>query len=370
MKVGLVLGAGGVIGGAWLTGGLDAVAKQTGWDPATADVIVGTSAGSMIGGLLSAGIPPWFMVAHSQGESFTNATDAFGRPASEADRSGGAVFKLDGVPLPFPGSLSLALRALLRPTLHSPTAMIAGWLPRGAVSTEPLRRQVRRVVPDGWTSHPEFWAVACDYETGRRTPFGREDMPAADLADAVAASCAIPGFYRPVKIGGRDYVDGGVYSTSNLDLLADRGLDLVICLNPTSTLHPPRAINPATWIGRAFQSASGRLLGSEARRLRDRGTEVLLLQPTAEDLRAMGPNLMSSSRRNLAISAGQASITTRLDQPDARSMLIDLPPGDPDMVRRPEGNPDDSPRLGEIGRRLRARAKSRRDAAQRPTGAG
>ena len=63
MKVGLVLGAGGVQGGAWLTGGLDALADATGWDPAKADAVVGTSAGSMIGSLIAAGLPPWFLVA-------------------------------------------------------------------------------------------------------------------------------------------------------------------------------------------------------------------------------------------------------------------------------------------------------------------
>ena len=71
MKVGLVLGAGGVAGGAWLTGALDALATETGWDPGSADRIVGTSAGSVIGAFTAAGIPPWFMVAHSRGESST-----------------------------------------------------------------------------------------------------------------------------------------------------------------------------------------------------------------------------------------------------------------------------------------------------------
>ncbi len=94
MRVGLVLGAGGIQGGAWLTGGLDALAAETGWDPATADVVVGTSAGSVIASLCVAGIPPWFMVAHSRGESFDGVVDAQGRPAAEADRSGGAQFQL------------------------------------------------------------------------------------------------------------------------------------------------------------------------------------------------------------------------------------------------------------------------------------
>ena len=95
MRVGLVLGAGGVQGGAWLVGGLAALAEETGWDPATADFIVGTSAGSMVGSLLAAGLPPWFMVAHSAGESFDGMADAQGRQAADADRTGGAVFRFD-----------------------------------------------------------------------------------------------------------------------------------------------------------------------------------------------------------------------------------------------------------------------------------
>ena len=90
-------------------------------------------------------------------------------------------------------------------------------------------------MPGDWVEHPNYWAVACDYETGRRTPFGRLGSPRAQIADAVAASCAIPGFYRPVRIGGRRYVDGGVCSVSNMDLVAGRGLDLVICLNPLTS---------------------------------------------------------------------------------------------------------------------------------------
>ncbi len=87
MKVGLVLGAGGVAGGAWLTGALTAIATETGWDPGSADRIVGTSAGSVIGAFTAAGLPPWFMVAHSTGETFEGLTGPDGRPASEADRS-------------------------------------------------------------------------------------------------------------------------------------------------------------------------------------------------------------------------------------------------------------------------------------------
>src|ERR687887_812672 len=257
MKVGLVLGAGGVMGGAWLTGGLDALAMETGWDPASADYVVGTSAGAMMGALCASGVPPWFMVAHSRGETFENVKDARGRPASESDRSAGAGFRLERALPPIgPGSWRLALRTLANPGRYTPATVATGWLPRGIFSVDGLKETIRSVVPSGWSSHPNLWIVACDYETGRRVAFGRADAPDADLADAVAASCAIPSIYYPVTIGDRRYVDGGIYSTSNLDLLRNEDLDLAICLNPTSTLHPVRAaVNPREWLNLAMRNA-------------------------------------------------------------------------------------------------------------------
>src|ERR671922_2595780 len=136
MKVGLVLGAGGVVGGAWLTGGLYALATETGWDPAEADYIVGTSAGSMMGALCASGVPPWFMVAHSRGEIFEGVVDADGRPAAEADRAGGARFELERALPPIgPGSWRLALRTLSHPRRYPPATVATGWLPRGVFST-------------------------------------------------------------------------------------------------------------------------------------------------------------------------------------------------------------------------------------------
>ena len=346
MRVGLVLGAGGVQGGAWLTGGLDALAQETGWDPASADRIVGTSAGSMMGALLASGVPPWFMVAHSRGESFEGLVDAEGRPAAHADRSGGAVFRLyRGMPKIGPGSLSLALRTLREPHRYTPTAAFSGWLPRGLVDHEPLRDQIRRVVPAGWGPHPGLWIVACDYATGRRVAFGREGSPPAELADAVAASCAIPGFYRPVEIDGRLYVDGGMYSTSNLDILREEELDLVICLNPTSTLHPIRALDPREWWSVVMRRASGRRLGSEARKLRDRGVKVVLAQPTGEDLETMSRNLMSTRNRNRVIDVARRTVAAQLAAPENAEILAQLPQGPPERIERPAGPPSEWPSL-------------------------
>ena len=345
------------MGGAWLTGGLKALAEETQWDPAQADCIVGTSAGAMMGSLLASGVPPWFMVAHSAGELFDGLVDARGWPAAEADRSGGAVFRLHrGAPPIGPGSWRLAVSSLTRPNRHTPSALACGLLPRGFVSTEPLKDTVRRVVPTGWVDHPNFWAVACDYETGRRVPFGREDAPPANLPDAVAASCAIPGFYHPVTIAGRRYVDGGLWSTSNLDVVRDLGLDLVICLNPTSSLHPSRAWNPVERFAQAARTASGRRLGSEARKLRAAGTEVVLVQPLAEDLATMGPNLMSRRRRQRVIEVAGRTVASQLREPEVAERLSGLPRGQPHKLRRPPGPPSSWPALTPAQSRAASRA--------------
>lgn len=363
-RVGLVLGAGGVLGGAWLTGALHAIATETGWDPGSAEHIVGTSAGSMIGALVACGVPPWFMVAHSAGEDFDGVYDLRGASAAAADRSAGASFKLHpGVALG-PGSWRLALSSLARPYKHSPAALVAGWLPHGPVSTEPLKDTVRRVCAEEWAPHPAFWAMTVDYTSGRPVAFGRDDAPPAAIPDAVAASCAIPGFYRSVEIGGRRYVDGGLHSTSNLDVLADAGLDLVVCLNPTSSLHAGGGATLAERAAMAIRQASGRRLGAEARRVRATGTEVLLIQPTVHDLDAMGTNLMNRSRRHEVIEIAVETMTAHLRETALGKRLAALPAGCDPLVRRPSGPPSSWPPFHELAGLRWAAAKAGTGAAK------
>jgi NTE family protein len=353
MKVGLVMGAGGVLGGAWLTGGLDALARETRWDPGSAEYIVGTSAGSMIGALVAAGVPPWFMVAHSRGEVFHGLTGPDGRPAADADRAAGAVFKVHrGLPAIGPGSLRMAFTALRNPLRHTPLQMLAGWIPAGFISTDSLKDVVRRAVRDEWVDHPNYWAVACDYESGRRVPFGRLDSPRADIAEAVAASCAIPGFYRPVRIGGRRYVDGGVCSVSNLDLVAGRGLDLVICLNPLTS--PDRAADLLDLLPALTNGAGRRRLAHEERKLRRFGTEVVVIEPSAADLAVMGRNWMSAERRQEVIETARRTVAEQLRRAPLRALLADLPQGESHKIERPAGPPSTWPVLRPVGRRRAA----------------
>jgi NTE family protein len=311
MKVGLVLGAGGVVGASWLIGALEALASETGWDPSSAEYIVGTSAGSVVGSLVADGIAPEHLAAYSAGRALDEVDDVDGRVAKLAARMGGRQ-KLDEIaehlggdelrlqlaPPPIgPGSWRLALSTLRHPRQYAASTVLAGWLPRGFVSTRPISDLVETFVADDWPDHPNFWAVAADYRDGHRVAFGREDAARATVGEAVASSCAIPGFYHPVSIDGRRYVDGGVCSLSNLDLLAGRGLDLVVCLNPTSSLAEAMGGTPAERVGAVMRTFSGRRLGHEARKLTDEGTELLLLQPSREDVAGMGLNLMARGKR-------------------------------------------------------------------------
>lgn len=335
-----MLGAGGVMGGAWITGGLHALASVTGWDPASAEYIVGTSAGSMMGALLACGIPPWFMVAHSAGETFEGLEGPDGRAASTADRSAGARFTWHPhFPRLVLGSPQLAARSLRNPRGLSPLGLVIGWGPQGVISTEPLKDVVRRVAPEGWSTHPNLWIVATDYATGERVVFGRDGAPPANLYDAVAASCAIPSFYHPVRIGERRYVDGGVNSVSNADLLAGEKLDLVIVLNPMSSRHRGGGAGPLARVSGYLRQRPGRMLGREARLLREAGTDVVLVQPTATDLEVMGTNWLSSRRRHEVIETAVETVSAQLAKGENHRLLKGLPKGDPHKVARPADLP-------------------------------
>src|SRR4051794_11216878 len=279
MRVGIVLGAGGVVGASWLIGALEALESETGWSAANAEYIVGTSAGSVIGTLVASGIPPAYISAYASGRSLDGLEPPPGLELDVAEleaREAGEGYRLAlALPPIGPGSWRMALSTLRKPLRHPAGAVLCGWLPRGFVSTAPISRIVDRFVPGDWPEHPNLWIVGCDYASGKRTVFGAADSPRAQIRDAVAASCAIPAFYHPVKIGGRRYVDGGVCSLSNADLLCDRDLDVVIVLNPMSSLAQVGG-GPVQRVAGAVRTVAGRRLGHEIKKLREQGTEVLV----------------------------------------------------------------------------------------------
>jgi NTE family protein len=178
------------------------------------------------------------------------------------------------------------LHAARRPWDMRFGTMAAAALPEGRVPTERVVAGLRRVYADGEWPERALWICAVRLHDGRRVVFGRDPASTdeADVADAVAASCAIPGFFTPVRIGGVRYVDGGAWSPSNADVVAGLGLDLVIVLSPMSSR---RAI-PGVSIDGALRAACRLQLAQEVLGVRRRGSDVLVFEPGAEELEAMG----------------------------------------------------------------------------------
>lgn len=326
-RIGLVLGGGGVIGSAYLMGVLEALRRVSGWDPADAELVVGTSAGSVTGALVALGIPIELAYRHVRGERLPDEQPSVQahRLRERADSNWAErLYRPTGVfPRPLLSSPRCMLRALLRPWETSLDMFVAGLLGEGLLSTRTIGELIEAVQPAGWPAHP-FWAVAVDLESGCRVAFGGEDAPATDVARAVRASCAIPAVFAPVRIGGRRYMDGGVWSVSNLDLVAGRGLDLVVCVNPMSSLEGRAYEGPVDRITATVHAIErraslrfGRRLGWERKRVEDAGTAVLLVQPTAADLEVIPVNLMREPERPAvaarALETTIAGLETRAD---------------------------------------------------------
>ncbi len=321
-RIGLALGAGGVLGGAWLAGGLAAISRTTGWEPGDADYVIGTSAGSLFAALTAAHLPTGEMLPATAGAigdlDVHSAKDwVLGELAMEA------AYRIPrSLPHVLPGSLGM-----LRQGFRGGGAMraINGLIPAGNVSTRPIENAVRRTVPNGWVRHPNCWVVACDYETGERTVFGRTGSPEGSLADCVAASCAIPGFFKPVRIAGRLYVDGGLHSMSNLDVLLGEHLDLVIVLNPLSARHGLSSWNPLSRVAAAIRSLATHQLDAEVELLVRDGTDVVVIEPTVGDLATMGHNVMDARRSQRVAALALQTVQAQLEQPEVKELLARLP---------------------------------------------
>src|SRR6266700_966040 len=271
-RVGLVLGAGGILGAAWMAGVLAAA--------------------------LRCGISVDELIAHQRGEAVgpleASAVDGLtGGPWPPAPR-----LRL--------GSARLMLALLLSPHRVHPGVLASAWLPLGRAKHHPLRDMVHALhchahgvpvsaEPPAWV-HRETWIVAVDYGSGRRAVFGRPGAPPARLPDAVAASCSIPGWYQPALIDGRRYVDGGVRSPTSLGMVARAGLAEVFVLGPMASDVTDRPHMPHERLERQLRALLTMALLREVRALRAAGITVTVLTPGPDDLAVMEVNLMDRRR--------------------------------------------------------------------------
>ncbi|MGW0708165.1 patatin-like phospholipase family protein [Streptomyces sp. NPDC002643] len=344
---GLVLGCGGTLGAAWTIGALHSLGRALDWDPRDAEVLVGTSAGAELAAMLGSGVGVEELLAAQlgrEGEARAELIRHFASPPRP----------LPPRPAAFLGSPGLAGRALADgvrgrraegarvpssprlPSHRVPVlAGLSGLLPQGRGEAGWLADLADFLTSDGggsrgqggggaedwgggdaraegrgggdvkpggaprpgqWVRHRATWLIAADFDSGRRTVFGHPDSRPVALRDALRASWAVPGWFRPVRIDGRRYVDGGVLSTASADLLVPERLDEVYVIAPMSSVTP----HPRKGLGRAealLRRPMTRTLDAECAALRATGTEVVRIEPTAADLEVMGGNFMDGRRR-------------------------------------------------------------------------
>jgi NTE family protein len=293
---GLVLGGGGVLGAAWMIGALSALADALEWDPRDAEVIVGTSAGSVLGAMLGGGRGIEQLINHQRGIRAPEDEHITFDPDTA---SGGSLPPRPQLRI---GSRSLVARSVLHPRRVPVLAALAGLAPRGRGSLAAVGDLVRAVNPDGtWPVKPQTWMIAMDYDSGRRVAFGQPGAPSATMAEAVMASCSIPGWYAPLQIDGRRYIDGGTLSPTSLDLLADSGLDEVYVLAPMISFDYDEPTSVVGRVERRFRRLMTKRVLQEAGKVRRRGSTVTLLGPGREDLEAIGVNLMDHRRRTAVL---------------------------------------------------------------------
>jgi NTE family protein len=287
----LVLAAGGTLGEAWMRGLLDGVGTAAGIDFRDCEYFVGTSAGSIVASFLAAGRAP---------DSGAEARAARDWAEAAEDTNGDRRGRFAGL-----GRLGAAAAAPLAPlaiasagpATAAARAVVLKAAPRTTRSMPGLARLVNG---EGARFDGRLRIVAVDRRSGKRVVFGAPDAPRTSVGQAVLASCAVPWIFAPVKIQGREYVDGGVWSLTNLDATPARRGTEVLCLNPTASIPSGR-----TAVG-ALRAFSRSAAATEALVLKARGATVRTIVPDARAAEVMGLNLMNRSRVDEVLAAGYA----------------------------------------------------------------
>jgi NTE family protein len=197
-----------------------------------------------------------------------------------------------------PGSPRLIGTSLRHLRQMPATTVLSAFMPEGTKSLERIGHLIDAVTPLGeWSPHKGVWVVAMDYEDGRRVVFGRPGSRVAPLSSAVMASCAIPGWFSPVTIDGRTYVDGGAISATSIDVLTHAGLDEVYVIAPMVSFSMDSPSSVSARLERRWRVEVTKAARKEAALVRAAGSVVRILGPGPEDLTAIGANLMDDDRR-------------------------------------------------------------------------
>lgn len=297
----LVLGAGGILGEAWMTGLLAGLGSAREIDYREVEVVLATSAGSIVGARLIAGEP---LGSPKLPEDYPEP-----EPMGRRGRRGvsGILREASRVGLSLAGPLApIGLKATAPAGAFARSALLAS-MPRPTGSLSALRRDIDAL---GVEFDGRLRVVALDRARGRRVVFGSPGAPPAEVADAVVASCSVPWLFRPVRIAGREYIDGGAWSPTNLDAVPAGRDTQVLCLTPTGHIGEVRQ---TPWgVVRALSSSTTAV---EAAALRRRGAKVLVVAPDERAAAAMGEDYMDAGPREDVLGAGYRQGASLADQP-------------------------------------------------------
>jgi NTE family protein len=288
----LVLGGGGILGEAWLSALLAGIEQGCGFDPCACGSYVGTSAGSIVASALLAGERPGERLGRLPEQPPVAESDVAGEP-STIRRAFGTAAGLGGAALAPLASLALSSSAPGGAVLRrSALARVR----TGGRSLDELGRMIERF---GLHWDGRLRIAAVELESGRRVMFGAPGATQLSVSQAVQASCAIPGVFRPLRAGGRSFVDGGVWSPTNMDAAEVGRGDRVLCLNPTGSIRA--AIREPAG---ALAAVSRSIAAAEALALKRRGASTRTVNPDQASVAAMGANLMDRRQRRDVIGAG------------------------------------------------------------------
>jgi NTE family protein len=220
------------------------------------------------------------------------------------------------------GSAYVMGQSVLRLPLTTIPGPLRRAFPGGIFSMRENRERLTTELGSGWPDR-DLWLVAVDILSGRRIVLGREGAPECDLATAVQASCAIPGVYKPVRVGNVTLVDGGAHSTTNLDLASDAGCELIVCVAPMAFDTSDRL--PSA-LQRVVRMLPARKLSAEVAEARGSGAEVLMVRPSVGDLQVQGLNMMRPAGLELVARAAYDSTSRALSTDRFKSVLATVSP--------------------------------------------
>jgi NTE family protein len=298
----LVLAGGGLVGEAWMTGVLAGIEAAAGIDFRECECFVGTSAGSIVSAHLAAGRRPRrprFPTADLPEEP--PPLDATEQRALAAMLLGGARRSLAGAGRVAEAAIEPFAATALMAAAPGGSLARAALLSRLPDGGRPLGQLHANIAGLGARFDGRLRVTAVDRRRGTRTVFGAPGAPPASVADAVAASCTVPWLFAPVRIGEREYVDGGVWSPTNLDAAPVRRGTEVLCLHPTARVRAAAGSALAT-----VRTLSRPQVAFEVLALRGRGAQIRVIGPNDSGRDAMGQNFMDPGPRDAALQTGFA----------------------------------------------------------------